>query len=222
MRKITGLFLAGLFCAAFSSPALAADRYDRYERYPAGGPPPPPRGAPAPPPRHAVYGQPYFFGHAGIFEPNNSTTGLNGYDSGGSFDIGVGSRVSPILAVEGTFGAFGADLGPNDVTVAPLTFGIRLIIPHPFIEPYVGGGVGLYFADLQEPSPDPFFHIDDSDTVFGGYGSIGMDAWLNPRIALNIEGKYHWAEPTFTSAAGNTFDVKVGGWTANLGIRVSF
>lgn len=218
MKKITGLFLAGLFCAAFSSPALAAGPYDRYERYPAGGPPPPPRGAPAPPPRHAVYGQPYFFGHAGIFEPNNSTTGLNGYDSGGNFDIGVGSRVSPIFAVEGTFGAFGADLGPNEVTVAPLTFGVRLIIPHPFIEPYVGGGVGLYFVDLQEPSSG----IDDSDTVFGGYGSIGLDAWLNPRIALNIEGKYHWAEPTFTSVGGTSFDVKVGGWTANLGIRVSF
>ena len=97
--------------------------------------------------------------------------------------------------------------------MVPLTFGVRLIVPHPFIEPYVGGGVGMYFTDLNEPASG----IDDSDTVFGGYGSIGVDAWLNPRIALNIEGKYHWAEPTF-----NGIDVKVGGWTANLGIRVSF
>lgn len=222
MKKITGLFLAGLFCAAFSSPATAASPYDRYERYPAGGPPPPPRGAPAPPPRHAVYGQPYFFGHVGIFEPNDSLTGLSDYDSGGNFDIGFGSRVSPILAVEGTFGAYGADRGADEVTVVPLTFGVRLIVPHPFIEPYIGGGVGFYFADLQERRLDPFNDIDDSDTTFGGYASIGMDAWLNPRIALNIEGKYHWAEPSFTAAAGNEIDVKVGGWTANLGIRVSF
>ncbi len=218
MKKITGLFLAGFFCAAFSTPALAADPYDRYERYPAGGPPPSPRGAPAPPPRHAVYGQPYFFGHIGIFDPNDSSTGLSGYDSGGSFDIGFGSRVSPILAVDGTFGGYSADVGPNEVTVVPLTVGLRLIIPHPFIEPYIGGGVGLYFADLKEP----FSGIDDSDTVFGGYGSIGVDAWLNPRMALNLEGKYHWVEPTFTSFAGNEFDVKVGGWTVSMGVRVSF
>jgi hypothetical protein len=215
MKKITAMFLAGLFCAALSSTASAQDRYDRYERYP---PPPPPRAAVAPPPRHAVHGQPYFFTHVGLFEPNDSTNGLDGYDAGGSFDVGIGSRVSPILALEGAVGGYSADLGPNEVTVVPLTFGLRLVIPHPFIEPYIGGGVGLYFADLEEP----FSGIDDSDTTFGGYGSIGVDAWLNPRIALNIEGKYHWAEPSFTSVFGEEFDVKVGGWAVNLGIRVAF
>jgi len=211
MKKIAVLFLAGLFGAAFSSPAPAADPYDRYERYRDGGPPP--RAAGAPPPQHAVYGQPYFFGHVGLFEPNDSSTGLRGYDSGSNFDIGLGSRVSPNLAIEGTFGAYSADVGPNEVTVVPLTFGLRLILPHPVVEPYVGAGLGLYFADLKEPASG----IDDSDTVFGGYGALGVDAWLNPRMALNFEGRYHWAEPTF-----NGIDVKVSGWTINLGIRVSF
>jgi len=216
MKKITGLFLAGVFCAAFSSPALAAGPYDRYERYPAGGPPPPPRGAPAPPPRHAVYGQPYFFGHVGFFEPNDDDPtltggGLGGYDTGGSFDFGIGSRVSPILAIEGALGGFSADRGPDEVTVIPLTFGVRLIVPHPVIEPYIGAGLGMYFADLQE------FGIDDSDTTVGGYAAIGMDAWLNPRLALNFEGKYHFAEPEFQG-----IDVDVSGWTLSMGVRVSF
>lgn len=227
MKKITGIFLAGLFLsglllAALASPGIAQPPpYDRYERgYPAG--PPPPRGAPPPPPRHAIHSQPYFFGHIGFFEPNDDFDGLRGYDSGGAFDIGIGSRVSPILAVDGTFGAYAADLGPNEVTVVPVTIGLRLVIPNPVIEPYVGGGVGLYFADLEERDADPFFDIDDSDTTVGGYASFGVDMWLNPRIALNLEGKYHWAEPTFTAAAGNEFDVDVGGWTATLGIRVAF
>ena len=211
MRKITVLFLAGFFCAALSSAALAADPYDRYER--SRGEFPPPRAAGAPPPQHAVHGQTYFFGHLGLFDPNDSATGLKGYDSGGSFDFGIGSRVSPNLAIEGTFGAYSADIGPNEVTVAPLTFGMRLIVPHPFIEPYVGAGLGLYFADLKEPSSG----IDDSDAAFGGYGAVGVDAWLNPRVALNFEGRYHWAEPSF-----NGIDVKVGGWTVGLGVRVSF
>jgi len=44
-----------------------------------------------------------------------------------------------------------------------------------------------------------------------------MDAWLNPRMALNFEGKYHWAEPKFDG-----FNVEVGGWTFGLGVRVRF
>jgi outer membrane protein W len=88
---------------------------------------------------------------------------------------------------------------------------VRLIVPHPVIEPYLGAGLGMYFADLKEPG------IDDSDATVGGYVSIGMDAWLNPRMALNFEGKYHFAEPRF-----NGIDVDVSGWTLGMGIRISF
>ena len=211
MRKSAVLCLVGVLCAVLASPALA-DRYDRYEKY-GGPPPPPPRSAPAPPPPHAVYGQMYFFGHLGLFDPNGSSGGLSGYDSGGAFDFGVGSRVSPNLAIDGTFGMYFADRGSNEVWVAPLTGGFRLILPGPVVEPYFGGGVGLYFANLDEPSSG----INDSDTAFGGYLSVGMDAWLSPRMALNFEGKYHWAEPKFDG-----FDVEVGGWTFGLGVRVRF
>jgi opacity protein-like surface antigen len=223
MRKHLALVLAGLFVAATAATAVAAD-YDRYERGPRGGspgeyaPPPPPRGAYVPPPRHAQHGQPYFFAHLGIFDPNDDLDGLRGYDSGGNFDIGVGSRVSPLFAIDGTFGGYGTDLGPNEVTVVPFTIGARLIIPHPFIEPYVGAGLGLYFSSLDEPVNG----IDDTSTDFGGYLSLGADFWLNPRVALNFEGKYHWVKPSFQNSIGQDFDVDMGGWTANLGVRVGF
>ena len=213
MRKHLALVLAGLFVAATAATAVAAD-YDRYERGPRGGSP----GVYAPPPRHAQYGQPYFFAHLGIFDPNNDLDGLRGYDSGGNFDIGVGSRVAPLFAVDGTFGGYGAERGSSEATVVPLTIGGRLIIPHPFIEPYVGAGLGLYFTSLDEPING----IDDTSSDFGGYLSIGADFWLNPRVALNIEGKYHWVDPTFENNLGNSVDVNMGGWTANLGVRVAF
>ena len=73
--------------------------------------------------------------------------------------------------------------------------------------------MGIYFASLDEPSTG----INDDDTTFGGYVSTGVDAWLNPRIALNFEGKYHYAEPEFDGV-----DVDVSGWTISLGVRVSF
>jgi opacity protein-like surface antigen len=209
MRKSAILVLVVLLSAALASTALAQP-YDRYEKY---GGPPPRRGVGEPPPQHAVYGQPYFFGHLGLFEPNSDRNGLEGYDTGGAFDLGIGSRVSPFLAIEGTFGAHRAERGSDEVDVVPLTIGARLILPSPVIEPYVGGGLGLYFSNLDEPSTG----INDSDTTFGGYGSLGLDAWLNPRMALNFEGKYHWVEPKFDG-----FDVDVSGWTLSLGIRVSF
>ena len=58
---------------------------------------------------------------------------------------------------------YGADRGGDEVTVVPLTFGLRLILPAPVIEPYFGAGLGIYFADLKEPG------IDDSDTTIGGF-----------------------------------------------------
>ncbi len=208
MRRSGVPLIAGLLCAVLVSAAGAEDRYERYERIP-----PPRRGAGAPPPQHAVYGQTYFFAHLGIFEPNDDRDGHEGYDTGGAFDVGIGSRVSPNLAIEGGFGAYSSERGPDDLSVVPLTIGARLIIPAPVVEPYIGGGLGLYFADLDEPSTG----INDSDTTIGGYAALGLDAWLNPRTALNFEGKYHFAEPEF-----NGFDVDVSGWTLNLGIRVSF
>jgi hypothetical protein len=214
MKKIAMLFTAGLFLAALSSMALGADPYDRYERGRVDSPPP--RLTGEPPPQHAVYGQPYYFGHIGFFEPNDDAPtptggGLGGYSSGGSFDFGIGSRISPVLAIEGALAGFSAGRGRDDVSVIPLTFGVRLIVPNPVVEPYFGAGLGMYFADLQEPG------INDSDATIGGYAAVGIDAWLNPRIALNFEGKYHFAKPTF-----NGIEVDVSGWTLGMGIRLSF
>ncbi len=223
MKRVFTLLFAGLAVAATAATVPAAE-YDRYERgYPPPPPSsPPPRAAYARPPQHAVFGQTYFFVHGGGFEPNDDSDGLAGYDSGFNFDAGIGSRVSPILAIEGTIGGYGADNGPNEVRVVPLTVGVRLILPNPIIEPYIGAGVGFYFADLKEEAVGGFPGIDDSDATGGGYVSLGLDAWLNPRVALNLEGKYQMAKPTFTDNLGRDIDVDVSGWTVSLGVRLGF
>lgn len=233
MRKRYALILAGLMVVATAATAVAAE-YDRYERGTRGGsrdeyvPPPPPRAAEPAPYRHAVRGHGYFFTHLGIFDPNDDRDGLHGYDHGTNFDFGFGSRVAPMFAFEGTFGAYGADSGSREARVVPLTMGARLIIPTPFIEPYFGAGLGLYFTSLKEDSEAsrrdfaPFSGIDDTSSDFGGYLSAGVDMWLNQRVALNFEGKYHFVQPTFETNAGNDVDVNLSGWAANLGVRVSF
>jgi hypothetical protein len=239
MRKRHALILAGLMVAATAMTSVAAE-YDRYERGPRGGPPgeyvppPPPRAVEPQPYRHAVSGHGYFFSHLGIFDPNDDGDGLRGYKSGSNFDVGFGSRVAPMFAFEGAFGAYGADHGSKEARVVPLTMGGRLILPHPFIEPYVGAGLGLYFSSLKEnsaasgrgfstePGSPGYSGIDDTSSNLGGYLSTGLDLWLNQRVALNFEGKYHFVNPTFQTNAGNDVDVNLSGWTVNLGVRVGF
>ncbi len=226
MRKLLALFLVVFTAVGVSVTGYAAesDRYDRYERGYRDEPPPPPprRAAAAPRQRHAQAGEPYFFGRLGLFDPNTDRDGLKGYDTGGSIDVGIGSRISPVFAVEGSFGGYASERGDDEARVGHLTIGGRFIIPNPFFEPYLGGGLGLYSTDLEERRADATIDIDDSSTDFGGYLSLGMDFWLNERLALNFEGKYHWVESTFDARAGNSFDVNMGGWTANFGIRLSF
>jgi opacity protein-like surface antigen len=197
MKKTIACLLA-LAATITLSTAASAERYQR--------------GSGAPPPRHAEFGEPYFFGHVGIFEPNGDTDGLDGFDSGYNVDLGIGSRVNENIAIEANLGRYQAD-GPGsaDVAVMPLTFGARLILPQPVIEPYLGLGLGFYRTNL-----DNGFR-DDSDTNFGGYLSVGADAWLTPRVALNFEGKYNIVESSFYGT-----DVNVGGWIVNLGVRVGF
>ena len=237
MKKALVLALAGILASGFvavAGPAGAAE-YDRYERGTAAPPPPPPptyRGAPPPPLRPTgFHAGPYLFGNVGIFEPSDyyeyyyDTYGLQGYASGLSGNVGFGSRVSPAAAIEGTVGYFSAERGSDKASVVPVTIGGRLILPHPVFEPYIGAGIGVYFASLEEKpytGPPPYSGTDDSNTTIGGYFSMGMDFWLNPRTALNVEGRYQMVTPTFTTKAGNSFDLDMSGWELNFGFRINF
>jgi hypothetical protein len=232
MKKALVLALAGILASGFVAVATpaGAQEYDRYERGTAAPPPPPPprRGAAPPPFRPpGFHAGPYFFGNIGIFEPNDyyndyyGTYGLSGYSSDLSGNIGFGSRLSPFGAIEGTVGYFSAERGSDEASVVPVTIGGRLIIPHPVFEPYIGGGIGVYFASLKE-NYTATYYTDDSDTTIGGYFSMGMDFWLNPRTALNLEGRYQMVQPTFTDNRGLSFDQDMSGWELNFGFRINF
>ncbi len=240
MKKALVLALAGILAAGFvavAGPAGAAE-YDRYDREIAAPPPPappPPRRAAGPPPFRPVgfHAGPYLFGNIGIFDPNNYSYNYNGafdlsgYSSGLSVNGGIGSRLSPFAAIEGTVGYWDAERGSDKASVVPVTIGGRFILPHPTFEPYFGAGIGVYFARLNEQpiifTPTLIYPgTDDSDTTIGGYFSLGMDFWLNPRIALNLEGRYQMVQPTFTDKLGGSFDLDMSGWELNFGVRINF
>ncbi len=234
MRKFLAVSLVVLAAGCWAVAGLAAE-YDRYERgvpgaYPPPPPPPPPRSSPPPPmrvapPRYPVgfHAGPYIAANIGLFEPNDYSDGLSGYSSDWSGNFMIGSRLSPFAAVEGGVGYYTASTGPNEVNVVPVTIGGRLIIPNPVFEPYFGGGIGVYFVSLKEPvQVPPLDGTDDSDAAFGGYVSIGADLWITPKAAINVEGKYQMANPSFTSQTGVSYDVDVSGWEFLVGMRFNF
>lgn len=230
MRKVLAVFLVVLVAGCWAAAGFAAD-YDRYERGVGGAyppppppPPPPPRRVPPPPPRSVGFHPgPYLVANIGIFEPNDYSDGLYGYSSDWGGNVLIGSRLAPLAAVEGGIGYYTADAGSNEVSVVPVTIGGRLIIPNPVFEPYLGGGIGVYFASLKEPVQTlPLGGTDDSNATIGGYVSVGADVWLTPKLALNAEAKYQMADPSFTSKTGVSYDVDVSGWELALGIRVNF
>jgi len=228
--KKAAVFSVLLIVAAFAAGPVLAAEYDRYEREQPGYtttappqqslPPPsspssPPRSAPVPARTHMNYGPGYVGVQLGAFSPNNTwPDGLDTYDTGLAFNVMLGARMSPFFAFEGSAGYFRSesDFYKGTVSVVPVTIGGRFIFPHPTVEPYLGMGIGVYFADLNED-----LGVNDSDVDIGGYMSFGADVWVNPRIALNFEGKYHWVEPQFSG-----FDVDLSGWNIFFGVRFLF
>ncbi len=222
--------LAILLALSLALPALAASpaqavEYDRYGRpieEKAAPPPPPPPYKPVIPYRPPAYHLgPYFGFHIGAFEPNEDYDefGYGSFDTGYMFDMLIGSRISPVLAVEGAFTFYGSDNGPFALYVAPLTIGGRLILPNPVVEPYVAGGIGLYFSSVEYPYLcDAFgcFIATEDETNFGGYLGGGIDFWLSPTFALNVDGRYHFVDDV------GPIDVYAGGWAIGFGIRVGF
>ena len=226
MKKAAGLSVLLLIVAVSAGSVFAAEyEHDRYERgYKIEAPPLPPPDTPAspravppaPPQTRTNYGPGYFALQFGSYEPNNDwNDDLATYDAGFAFNLVFGRRLASFFAVEGSIGYFESksDFYPGDLSVVPVTVGVRLIFPHPVVEPYIGAGVGAYFADLNESHGA----INDSTADFGGYMSLGMDLWLNSRFALNMEGRYHWIKSEFDG-----FNIDMSGWNAFIGVRVLF
>jgi hypothetical protein len=158
------------------------------------------RAASAGPPRHATQGEPYVFGQLGLFDP----AGDSGYYAGG----GIGSRVTDMIAIDLGLSTYrGHDHGA-DMRVWPLLAGVRFILPNPVVEPYLGLGAGFYFVDPEHAG---------SKTTFGGHASLGVDAWLTPRAAVNGEFRYHFADARID---GVTYDAD--GASFSLGVKVGF
>lgn len=135
------------------------------------------------------------------------------FDKNFAVEMGVG-YTKPGLSVS----ASGASAS-LDLTVIPITLGLRGSIPTGTFEPFATAGLGAYYvkADASANVPGYFSGSGSAnDTVLGYYLGLGANFNLSPSAYLGIEGKYFWAKPSYEGIDLNIDGINM---TANIGYR---
>lgn len=165
-------------------------------------------------PAAAQYGQrvtelgPYVTLKGGGYFPE--TGDLENFDNAFYGEVAVGGRIHPIFGLELGVGWFETEDTGQEVQVVPIMLNAKVPIPLGPVNPYVLGGIGGYWVDL-EVGPE-----SEDDFTYGFQAGAGIDFEVTPMTFLGVEGKYIWTEPEL----GNT-DVEVSGFvvTGNVGFR---
>lgn len=152
---------------------------------------------------------------------------LDEFDNSFYGEIGFGHYFSPNIALDlgiGYANPSASESDPTgsidvDLTIIPITVGIKVLTTLENIEPYAMAGIGLYYADADLTVNIPgigSFSDSDSDTAFGGYIGLGANFNFTPNTFIGLEGKYFLASPSFEG-----IDVDIDGitFTANIGYR---
>ena len=134
-----------------------------------------------------------------------------------ALELGVGyTKPNKSMSFTDISGTFSADV---DMTIIPVTLGVRGLLPMGKFEPYAMAGIGAYFTELEVSANLSGFggaSASESDTAFGFFLGLGANFNITKEIFLGLEGKYLWLEPSFDG-----LDMKVDGitGTANIGYR---
>ncbi len=151
----------------------------------------------------ALAGQAAFaqdYARPGLYAAVNGVTGFDNFDLGPGIDfdssIGIsgriGNRFTPNFAIEGQLeyaGEFDLDgFGSLDVSATLLSGNGKFYFLTEQIQPYVLGGLGWGFMDLDTPG---FGSADDDGFVLRLGG--GVDFYINENIGLLLEGAYNVA-----------------------------
>ena len=139
----------------------------------------------------------------GAYFPTGDLQDLD-FDSGFNGEILLGMYVNKNLALEFGGGYFKSDASFSDATgfweeddmwVIPVIVNIKGVLPLKGVELFGGGGLGLYFAniDVKGYDPDPLigpFDGDDNDAIWGGHLLAGFNIDLSDKVFIVVEGKY--------------------------------
>lgn len=159
----------------------------------------------------------YGKGTLGVFSPTendlDSTIAL--YAAGG---MNLKQQFNAPISAEVGIGYASPDERSVDVTIVPVTMTVLYELPFnvPQMAFNVGGGLGLYFWDV-EVDAGPFGTYSDDGVELGLHVQTGAELKLNPVVSLIGELKYSVAE-----AGGAYDDADLGGLSANVGAKINF
>ncbi len=206
--------------------------------YAVPGPPPPGYStAPSPsffyfyPPNAGPYatfdGGPTFYQDGELKSFGGPASGRVHYSVGGSGDVNLGYAFNQYVAL-------GADFGVNTTTIdsipgyslndaqfynipflATVTF--TYPIPHSWITPYIGGGVGgsdsvFDPSNMSNNNSQDFVTGEEDDVVFAWEAYAGLRFQLNPNMSVGIGYKYFGTgNPNFSYPPAPNFNVEFKG-----------
>lgn len=121
----------------------------------------------------------------------------------------------------------------TELEISPVTAGIVVrLAPQGFpVQPYVGGGGGLYFWHLDETGDfidfggvnnifSDTFH--DDGTTFGGYALVGLDVPISTYFSLFGEARWDWAKDDLTGDFAGLGKLDLGGRRITGGVAWHF
>ena len=135
-----------------------------------------------------------------------------------------------VLATLHSTSSSGGGSGSMDIWTVPVTVAVKALYPLHKFEPYVMGGVGVYFANAKFNYSGTFTSggstgtasgsATASSTVFGGFLGAGVNYNIGKNWYIGAEGKYLLARPSFTFY-GVDLKASMDGWqvTGNIGYR---
>ena len=131
-----------------------------------------------------------------------------------ALEFGVGYTKSS--ASESVPGMGSADV---DLTIVPITLGLKLLMTAGNFEPFVMAGVGAYYVKGDASASLTglgSFSGSENDTTYGGFLGLGSNFDITLNTFVGFEGKYFISTPSF-----NDVDVDIDGInvTANIGYR---
>jgi len=134
------------------------------------------------------------------------TSDLDEFDNGYYLDLMYNWYLSRYAALETGFSFYGTEatasgtspiLGSytetDTVVVMPLKANIKGILPFPWGELYIGGGVGLYFASVEAMVTSTglgAFYFTERDTVPGAQVKTGANFNIAESFFMGVEGEY--------------------------------
>jgi opacity protein-like surface antigen len=91
-------------------------------------------------------------------------------------------------------------------------------IPEGPVRPYILGGVGWYYSDVDYRGALSLTNSDRTDNIFGEHLGAGVDLYLGPTVSVDADLRYIFLNPTTDQVIGRAFNY----WQVNIGLNIFF